>query len=64
MPLILALRRQRQADFCEFEASLVYRESLHAQAMVQVSRSKTFCSHGLPDHAGSGDGTHIRLGSK
>jgi hypothetical protein len=25
MPLILALRRQRQVDFCEFEASLVYR---------------------------------------
>jgi hypothetical protein len=24
MPLILALRRQRQADLCEFEASLVY----------------------------------------
>ena len=24
MPLIPALRRQRQADLCEFEASLVY----------------------------------------
>ncbi|EGW12670.1 hypothetical protein I79_021887 [Cricetulus griseus] len=27
MPLIPALRRQRQADLCEFEASLVYRAS-------------------------------------
>ncbi|EGW02222.1 hypothetical protein I79_021706 [Cricetulus griseus] len=25
MPLISALRRQRQEDLCEFEASLVYR---------------------------------------
>ena len=27
MPLIPALRRQRQVDLCEFEASLVYRAS-------------------------------------
>ena len=27
MPLILALRRQRQTDLREFEASLIYRES-------------------------------------
>ena len=27
MPLILALRRQRQVNLCEFEASLVYRVS-------------------------------------
>ena len=27
MPLIPALRRQRQADLCEFKASLVYRDS-------------------------------------
>jgi hypothetical protein len=27
MPLIPALRRQRQADLCEFEASLLYRVS-------------------------------------
>ena len=27
MPLIPALRRQRQLDLCEFEASLVYRVS-------------------------------------
>ena len=27
MPLIPALRRQKQADLCEFEASLVYRAS-------------------------------------
>ena len=27
MPLIPALRKQRQADLCEFEASLVYKGS-------------------------------------
>ena len=27
MPVILALRRQRQEDYCEFEASLIYEES-------------------------------------
>jgi hypothetical protein len=27
MPLIPALGRQRQADLCEFEASLIYRVS-------------------------------------
>ena len=27
MPLITALRRQRQEDLCEFEASLIYRVS-------------------------------------
>ena len=27
MPIISALRRQRQVDICEFEASLVYRVS-------------------------------------
>ena len=27
MSLIPVLRRQRQADFCEFEASLIYRVS-------------------------------------
>ena len=27
MPLIPAFRRQRRVDFCEFEDSLVYRES-------------------------------------
>jgi hypothetical protein len=27
MPLILALGRQRQVDLCEFQYSLVYRES-------------------------------------
>ena len=38
-PLIPALRRQRQADLCEFEASLVYREGsrtgskLHREAL-------------------------------
>jgi hypothetical protein len=28
MPLIPALVRQKQADLCEFKASLVYRETL------------------------------------
>ena len=27
MPLILAFKRQRQVDLCEFKASLVYRAS-------------------------------------
>ena len=30
MPLIPALRRQRQADLCEFKASLVYRVNSRA----------------------------------
>jgi hypothetical protein len=38
MPLILELRRQRQVDLCEFEASLVYRVSsrtaeLHSETL-------------------------------
>jgi hypothetical protein len=32
MPLISALRRQRQEDLCEFEASLVYRVSSSSQS--------------------------------
>ena len=31
MPLIPALQRQRQADLCEFEASLIYRVSSRQQ---------------------------------
>jgi hypothetical protein len=27
MPLILVLRRQREADLCEFKASLIYKTS-------------------------------------
>ena len=33
MPLI-PLRRQRQADFCEFEARLIYRESFRTARVV------------------------------
>ena len=36
MPLIPVLRRQRQADFCEFKASLVYKVSSRtAKAITQ-----------------------------
>ena len=31
-PLIPALGRQKQADLCEFEASLVYKEHVSGQA--------------------------------
>jgi hypothetical protein len=34
-PLIPALRRQRQADLCDFEASLVYRASSRTARAVQ-----------------------------
>ena len=41
MPLIPALGKQRQADFCEFKASLVYRESCGvARAMQRKLVSK------------------------
>ena len=43
--LIPALRRQRQADLCKFEASLVYRESARigskATQRNPVSKNKT-----------------------
>jgi hypothetical protein len=35
VPLIPALRRQRQADLCEFEASLVYRVSSRTSRAIQ-----------------------------
>jgi hypothetical protein len=35
MPLIPALRRQGQADLCEFEASLVYRVSFRTARATQ-----------------------------
>ena len=35
MPLIPALRRQRQVDFCEFKASLVYRASFKTAKSAQ-----------------------------
>jgi hypothetical protein len=35
MPLIQALRRQRQADLCEFKASLVYRISFKTAKGIQ-----------------------------
>ena len=44
-PLIAALAKQRQADLCEFEASLVYRtRSRTARAVIPrnlVSKNKT-----------------------
>jgi hypothetical protein len=43
-PLIPALRRQRQADHCEFKASLVYRVSSRTTRTTQrnpVSKKKT-----------------------
>ena len=39
MPLIPALRRQRQVDFCEFEASLVYRVSSRTAGAVTQRKS-------------------------
>jgi hypothetical protein len=35
MPLISALRRKRQAELCEFEASLLYRENSRAARTIQ-----------------------------
>jgi hypothetical protein len=35
MPLILILGRQKQADLCEFKASLVYRTSSRAAGATQ-----------------------------
>ena len=35
MPLISALGRQRQMDFCEFEASLVYKVSARTARATQ-----------------------------
>jgi hypothetical protein len=35
MPLIQALRRQRQADLCEFKASLVYKVSSRTARVTQ-----------------------------
>ena len=39
-PLIPALRRQRQADVCEFEASQVYRATVQATQKNPVSKKK------------------------
>ena len=44
--MIMALRRQRQADLCEFKANLVYRESskqpglLHREILSQEKKKK------------------------
>jgi hypothetical protein len=38
MPLILALRRQRQADLFKIKASLVYRASSRAASMIQKNK--------------------------
>ena len=44
MPLILALRRQRQADLCEFKTNLVYKswfqDSLQKPQRNPVSKNK------------------------
>ena len=40
MPLFSALRRQRQVDFCEFEASLVYRVSSRTSRAMQRTLSQ------------------------
>jgi hypothetical protein len=45
MPLTLAFWRQRQADICEFEASLFYRSSsgqpgLHRETLSQKEKNK------------------------
>jgi hypothetical protein len=46
-PLILALRRQRQVDLCEFKASLVYRASprtvkdIQGNPVLKNQRNKT-----------------------
>ena len=39
MTLIPALRRQKQVDFCEFEASLVY--SVSSRTVMATQRNKT-----------------------
>jgi len=41
MPLILALRRQRQVDLYEFEVSLVYKASSRTARATQRSLSQT-----------------------
>jgi hypothetical protein len=40
MPLIPALRRQRQVALCEFEASLVYRVSFRTAKAIQRNHVK------------------------
>ena len=35
MPLISALRRQRQEDLCEFKARVVYRESSRTDSIAE-----------------------------
>ena len=41
MPLILALRRQRQVGLCEFKASLVYRVSSRKARATCLKKTKT-----------------------
>jgi hypothetical protein len=45
MPLIPALRKQRQSDFCEFKDSLVYnvrpgQAGLHRETLSQKKKNK------------------------
>jgi hypothetical protein len=45
MPLILALRRQRQADLCELKASLAYRTSTRIARDTQRDPVWKICHH-------------------
>lgn len=40
MPLIPALGKQRQAELCEFETSLVYRETQDSQGYIEEPLTK------------------------
>jgi hypothetical protein len=40
MPLLSVLQRKKQADFCEFEASLVYRASSRATQRNPISKKQ------------------------
>ena len=48
-PLIPALRKQRQTDFCDFEASLVYRvpgqPELHRETLSRKTKKRWQYSH-------------------
>jgi hypothetical protein len=53
MPLVLTLGRQRQVHFCEFEASLVYKESsrtaiaIHRETLFKTQNKQTIKYEGL-----------------
>ena len=54
MPLILALRRQKQADIYKFEASLVYKESS------RTTRAVTQRNHALKNQANKKESKSVR----